>query len=343
MDVERKDNTDPFSLDFAYARGKPPEVVAILRQQPEDFRVTECLETELAGEGEHVYLNVEKKNLNTLDLVEQVARLAGVRNMDVGYSGLKDKRAVTRQWLSVYLPVDKQIDWQLLNSNNTRLLSQTRHRQKLRRGQHQSNHFCIRLTKLAGDLDSLAQRLKIIASQGVPNYFGPQRFGINANNLRAADRLLTDGYPERNKKKRGFYLSAARSYLFNSVLSARVNESSWGKVETGDIVCEHFSRTVLPTGPLWGRGRLSTSGRILDLETKVTGKHKSWCNGLEHVGLKQERRPLALTLTDFEWEIVRQQTGCVLVLQFSLPPGGYATSVVREICSTRDIHEFLIK
>ncbi len=339
MKPEASDNARPsFSLDFAFAQGNPPRAQATLRQQPEDFVVSEHLGMELSGDGEHLYLQVEKKNLNTLELVAKIARLAGVRNMDVGYAGLKDKRAITRQWFSVYLPVDKPIEWQSLNGENARLVSQTRHRQKLRRGQHQSNHFHIRLKQFSGDLAQLEARLKIIASKGVPNYFGPQRFGINANNLVSADRLLTGEYPERDRKKRGLYLSAARSYLFNKVLSARVGDSSWRDLETGDIACDGYSQSAVPSGPLWGRGRLSTWGRILDLETRVTGQHQDWCNRLEHVGLKQERRPLVLTLNNFEWEIIQENNDCILEIQFSLLPGSYATSVIREICSTRAYH-----
>jgi len=330
--------TKRYSLDFAYAQGKRPEASAILRQELEDFRVTENLGKKLTGEGEHVYLKIEKQNLNTLDVVEQISRLAGVRRMDVGYSGLKDRRAITSQWFSVYLPVEKPIEWQLLDSENARLLESTRHQQKLRRGQHQSNEFQICLRNFTGDLDELQKRLQLIADQGVPNYFGPQRFGTNGNNLESADRLFSGNYREKNNKKRGFYLSAARSYLFNAVLSERIREKTWQTVESGDITVEGAvdgsSRNALPTGPLWGRGRLKTSGRILTLETQVTDKLAGWCHGLEHTGLKQERRALVLPINDLNWEINHQPNECILMLRFSLAPGCYATSVIREICET---------
>ena len=320
-----------FPLDFAFMLGEP-KATAILRQQIEDFRVDEELGFDLSGEGEHVYLQIEKKNQNTLDVVDQIARLASVRRMDVGYAGLKDRRAITRQWFSVYLPLDDQVQWQELNNENIKLLSETRHKKKLRRGQHKANRFCICLRNLSCDVEELEERLKVVSNRGVPNYFGPQRFGINGNNLLAADKLLSGERSERNRKKRGLYLSAARSYLFNLVLSERIKDSSWHEVEEGDITSESIASEPLPTGPLWGRGRLQTSARILALESKIAERYEQWCTGLEHVGLKQERRPLSLTLNDLDWDISGKNEERLLDLRFSLPPGSYATSVIRELC-----------
>lgn len=326
-----------YSLNFAYAQGEP-SARAWLKQCPDDFKVDEYLGFELTGEGEHVYLQLQKRGLNTADLAKRIAELAGVKLMDVGYAGMKDRQAVTTQWFSLYFPKAAEPDWQLLEQDReleqVSLLGVKRHRQKLRRGQHGGNSFRIRLTQLEGGCDTLPQRLRWVADQGVPNYFGPQRFGIEGNNLAGADQLLVARRAPRSRRIRGIYLSAARAYLFNRLLSKRVAEDSWCKLEEGDIPFD-FNRNGLrqvPTGPLWGRGRALTSERIGEMELALSEEYSAWCNGLEHAGLKQERRPLCLMPEDFQWSIEEQ----CLALDFSLPVGAYATSLIREICRYQD-------
>lgn len=323
-----------YPLDFAYAQGEPP-AQAWLKQSPDDFQVDECLGFELTGEGEHVYLQLQKRGLNTADLAKRIAELAGVKLMDVGYAGMKDRHAITTQWFSLYYPKAAEPDWRLLEQEQqVRLLSVKRHRQKLRRGQHGGNGFRIRLTQLSGDSSTLPERLRLLAEQGVPNYFGPQRFGIEGNNLAGADQLLVARQAPRSRRIKGIYLSAARAYLFNRLLSNRVVENSWRRLEAGDIPFD-FNRgglSQVPTGPLWGRGRTPASERIGELERVLSEEFAAWCNGLEHAGLKQERRPLCLPPEDFHWSLEEQ----CLELDFSLPVGSYATSVIREICRYQD-------
>lgn len=318
-----------FPLDFAYAYGEPP-IEGWLKQLPEHFRVEELLGFELAGEGEHLYLQIEKRGLNSADLAGRLAKLFGVRPMDVGYAGMKDKHAVTTQWYSVYLPKTEGVASAEIELENAKVLEVTRHRHKLRRGQHQGNRFSILLTQVEGDTEVLGERLERIAANGVPNYFGPQRFGIEGNNLAVVERWFVDKKPPRGRSK-GIYLSAARSYLFNRLLSQRVADGSWCNLEAGDLCSE--AAPGLPTGPLWGRGRVKTGGRIAVLENSLAQEYAEWCEGLEHSGLQQERRPLCLPLQDLHWTLEREQ----LRLEFVLPVGCYATSVVREICCYRDM------
>ncbi|GAB3090994.1 tRNA pseudouridine(13) synthase TruD [Aestuariicella hydrocarbonica] len=310
-----------YSLDWAYAYGEPP-VSGLFRRTPEDFQVVENLGFELTGQGEHVYLHIEKRGENTDWLARQIARLAGVQNHDVGYAGLKDRHAVTRQWFSVYFPKGTEPDWSELEADTIRILAVTRHSQKLRRGAHQSNHFCIRLHELSGDLAALSERLQQVTA-GVPNYFGLQRFGHDGNNLAEANRILVDGGRIANRQKRGMMLSAARSYLFNQVLSERIKAASWTGALEGDVTTAEGEGT----GPLWGRGRALVSGACLALENRVLGDLAAWCDGLEHVGLSQERRPLLLVPQQFGSTL----EGSSLEVTFSLPPGTYATAVLREI------------
>lgn len=322
--------SDSFSLDWAYAYGKP-QVTGLFRQSPEDFQVVENLGFELTGQGEHVYLHLEKRGENTDWVARQIARFAGVQNHDVSYAGMKDRHAVTSQWFSVYFPKGSEPDWQQLESDSVRLLAVTRHTQKLRRGMHQSNHFCIRLHQLEGDLAGLPQRLERVIAGGVPNYFGLQRFGHNGNNLREANRLLVEGARMANRHKRGLILSAARSYLFNQVLSARIGNGNWDRQLDGDVA----TADGCGTGPLWGRGRPLVSAECAALETQVLQDLAGWCDGLEHVGLSQERRSLMLRPENFSGQL----DGTSLEVRFTLPPGTYATSVLREISLLQELKE----
>ncbi len=327
--------TSEFSIDWAYAYGEP-QVEGLFRRQLDDFIVDENLGFELTGSGEHVYLHIEKRGDNTAWLARQIARLADVQPMDVGYAGLKDRHGVTRQWFSVYFPKGEEPVWAEINSETVTLLSVCRHNKKLRRGSHSSNNFCIRLHELKGNLESLDERLKIVASQGVPNYFGQQRFGHDGNNLKEAQRLLVDGGKIKNRQKRGLILSAARSYLFNRVLSARVANGSWLSVLEGEPpLFEASSQTsaLLPSGPLWGRGRALCTGDCESFESTELTPLESWKDGLEHVGLSQERRLLNLLPQNFCSKLEQNS----LEVSFSLPPGTYATAILRELLVLKDV------
>ena len=323
-------------LQFNYAYGVP-SLQGWLKEQPDYFCVDELLGFELSGVGEHLYLQIEKQGLNTADVATQLAAVFAVRPLDVGYAGMKDKHAVTRQWFSLYLPKKPQLELESIRLDmaqikGVKLIAAQRHHQKLRRGQHQGNRFNITLTQLSGNLDLLSERMTAIASKGVPNYFGPQRFGINGNNLLGVQGWFVDKRPPR-RQLRGIYLSTARSFLFNRLLSARVAENSWARVEEGDLPCPLAgANTEAPTGPLWGRGRIKTSAHIAELENELAREYAQWCHGLEHSGLQQERRPLCLFLRNFQWFWENQK----LQLSFELPVGCYATSVIREICIYED-------
>jgi len=336
-----------YPLTCEYAHGGP-QIEGLLRATPAHFQVDEVLGFEPTGEGEHEFLQLRKTGLNTAQLAKQIAQLAGVKPMDVGYAGLKDRHAVTTQWFSVYRPKGAEVDWSQLENDQVELLQVSRHQQKLRRGQHAANQFRLSITECTGNFDSLEQRLEQIERQGVPNYFGPQRFGFGGGNLEAAQRLLVDKQPVRNRQLRGMYLSAARSYLFNQVLRARIEEGSWLNFEEGDVALsgDEGAAQKLPTGPLWGRGRLGSGQRIGELEAGIIGKFADWCHGLEHAGLKQERRPLCLPVTDLNWSVSNDPDSCGLdsndsnnkriEVAFSLPVGGYATSVIREVIDYRE-------
>lgn len=335
--------------DEAYALG-PPTVRGRARAAPEDFQVEEQLGFVPDGAGEHVFLQIRKRNANTDWLARQLARIAGVRPGEVSYAGLKDRHAVTTQWFSVQLPGREMPDWSGLLSDDVQLLTAVRNSRKLRRGALRGNRFTIVLRDLRGDMVALAARLTCVAAQGVPNYFGTQRFGHDGGNLDKAAALFAGSLKVRDRHVRGLYLSAARSHLFNRVLSQRIADGTWNAALPGEAMMLEGTHSVFvtdvidaaiaqrvnefdihPTGPLWGRGSLLARDAALALETAALAPFSAFRLGLENAGLAQERRALRVRVMDLVWEFPAAD---VLQVRFQLPAGSYATSVLRELIDT---------
>lgn len=288
-----------------------------LRASVEDFLVDETLAFVPTAAGEHLLLRIEKRGVNTEFLADALARTYGVPRVAVSFAGRKDRRAVARQWFSVHTVSDAEPELPA----GCELLAQTRHARKLRRGEIESNAFTIRICDLLGDRTSLGARLALLAANGVPNYFGPQRFGRDGANLARAEHYLANHRRIRvSAFERGLHLSVARAFLFNAVLAHRVADDSWRHCLPGEPL-------TTPSGPLWGRGRPPAQGRVAELEAAALHPFAHWLTPLEHVGLVQERRALALQTRAFEW----QCDGKTLELRFALGSGQYATSVLREI------------
>ncbi|HEY1090391.1 MAG TPA: tRNA pseudouridine(13) synthase TruD [Burkholderiaceae bacterium] len=294
-----------------------------------DFIVTELPLQLPSGEGEHIWLEIEKNGANTAFVALQLADATSVQERDVGYAGLKDRYAITRQWFSIRWPKGETPDLTQLQHPEFKVLSQSRHVKKLRRGDLQGNRFRIVLRDVSGDRGAIEASLKAVASHGVPNYFGPQRFGHDGGNVEQGRAMLAREIRVRNAKKKGLYLSAVRSLVFNEVLAERIQQGLWGKTLPGDALDE-AGRT---TGPLWGRGRVSTTDQAQALEMGVAERHATLCDGMEHAGLDQERRALVARPVDMSWEWPQANQ---LVLAFSLPAGNYATSVLKEILRTTE-------
>ena len=302
---------------------------AILKLLNEDFIVTELPLQRPSGEGEHIWLEVEKDGANTAFVAQRLAEAAGVQEWDVGYAGLKDRYAVTRQWFSIYLPKGEAPDLTQLQHPEFKVLSQSRHVKKLRPGDLLGNRFRIVLRDVTGDRDAIEANLKAVASHGVPNYFGAQRFGHDGGNVEQGRAMLAREIRVRNPKKKGIYLSAVRSFVFNEVLGLRIQQGLWGKALPGDVMDE----AGRPTGPLWGRGRVITTDQAQALENGVAERHATLCDGMEHAGLDQERRALVASPAEMSWEWPQADQ---LVLTFSLPAGNYATAVLNEILRTTE-------
>lgn len=337
--------TDP-TLDLPRAWGGVAGR-AELRSVPEDFRVEEVLGFEPSGEGEHLFLRVRKRDLNTAEVGRRIARVAGVRPRDVSYAGLKDRRAVTTQTFSVHLPGRADPDLSGLEDDRLEVLSADRHHRKLRRGALRGNRFRIRLRGFSGDAGLLGERLHCIAESGVPNYFGSQRFGREGGNLEGALGLFRGGRRRVPREQRSIWLSAARAFLFNRVLAERVARGDWNRPLPGEVLQPEGSNAqfradgddslesrlasgeVHPTGPLWGRkGRcLLPEGEAAELESAALDGHAEWREGLEEAGLEMDRRALRMRVAELEWSL----EGGDLVVAFFLGKGSYATVVLREI------------
>ncbi|MCZ6657232.1 MAG: tRNA pseudouridine(13) synthase TruD [Gammaproteobacteria bacterium] len=281
---------------------------AVLKRRPEDFRVFEQLHIDFSGDGEHLYLCVEKRGLETREVVKHLASHFRVMAMDVGYAGLKDKWSVARQWFSV--PTFDAAAG--LSIPGLKVVTSARHNCKLRRGRHEGNRFEIRLRNLAG--------AEIQVRDTAPNYFGQQRFGT-ANLDRARAWLHQRRQRQVSRAERGWHLSVLRSYLFNEVLAERVVAGSWCRTLPGDVLLDGKA-----TGPLWGRGRSATGAAAATLENRALAGHRAICEGLEFAGARQSRRALVAAPRD----LTVTPEGDGVVIGFTLATGAYATSFLAE-------------
>jgi tRNA pseudouridine13 synthase len=329
----------------------PAVLAARFRATPEDFRVDELPAFEPAGAGEHVLLTVEKRGLNTASVAQRLAKWAGIGEVGIGYAGMKDRHAVTSQRFTVHLPGREAPDVTKLEFTDAttgqalRVIESHRHSRKLPRGALAGNRFTLVLRDVEGERDAIEARLAAIATGGLPNYFGEQRFGRGGSNVDQARRLFAGARVKR--EERSILLSAARSEIFNAVLAARIAEGHWADGIDGDVWMLEGTHSVFgpaavseelrerarrfdvhPTGPLWGRGELRSGGAALALEMDAVAPFADLRAGLESAGMKQERRALRVRVGELAWEW--PEPG-VLRLAFALPAGAYATEVLAEL------------
>jgi len=348
---------------LSYANGKP-EVFADIKAMPEHFVVVEQMDIEPSGEGEHIWLDITKVRRNTDAVAKSLARFAGVANRDIGYSGLKDFDAVTRQWFSVWRPKGESLDWASYQFDGVTVNSIKLHSRKIKRGTHRSNRFQIRLKNLGytGSLQDLKgiieTRINSVQSRGVPNYYGPQRFGRNAGNINQALAMFNGGKKVKDRGLRSILLSSARSWLFNSVVSNRVKNENWQRLFSGEpanldstnsvftVECvdkenERLERLdIHPTAPLWGQDskRLTSAfdAELLSLEENAMLPFFDLQKGLEGARLDYQRRATRVVVKHLTWQyeqVSSNQLDCIL--DFELNRGQFATSVLRELVAVR--------
>ena len=300
------------------AHAETPPLTARLRSTPEDFRVEEILGYDADGSGEHALLWVEKREANTDWVARELAKFAGVPPLNVGYAGLKDRHAVTRQAFTVQLAGKPDPDWSTFPHAEVKVLAATRHSRKLKRGALRGNRFVLVLREVQGDRARAEEVLAEISARGVPNYFGEQRFGREGGNLAQARAMFAGRRMDR--AKRSILLSAARSHIFNAVLAARVERGAWDAPLDGEIwslagsrswfgpepftdaLAERLARgDIHPSGPLWGQGEPPSSGEVAELERELAAVNTDLVDGLVAARMDQERRALRLLPQNLTW------------------------------------------
>ena len=323
--VARRNGPGPPAESFAEAQAAwppacRPAATGVFRQVAADFRVEEELGFEPTGSGEHLYLRVRCEERTTPQAQAVLARSFGVAALDVGYAGMKDRHAVTRQWFSVRAPrfVNAEPD-----DSRVVVEARVRHGRKLRPGDHHANRFAIVVRDVRGNWQANLGR---VAERGFPNYFGEQRFGRCGANVPRALAWVRAGRPPCRRFVRALHISTLRAQIFNDVLAARVQDGSWRTCLDGDPGVPGGAQ-CRPTGPLWGRGRSRAAGTTLALERVVVERHGEATEALEFTGSRQARRALGTAAKDLVWE----QAGTDLRLGFTLPPGAYATRLLAEV------------
>lgn len=320
--------------------------IARFKKSPDDFKVEEILGFELDGEGEHLWVNARKTSMNTREVIDWLAGVFGVTARDIGHSGLKDKNAVTTQWFSLPLPIGAAIPDGLSNLAAVEIVRHVRSRKKLRIGAHRQNRFQIILRDLPEGAATIEEGLQKIVRQGFPNYFGPQRFGHGGRNVASA-RSMFSGGRKTTRFKRGIYLSAARSHLFNQVLAARIQDQSWLEILPGEVCIlngtnsifecaspddeihkRHQQMDIHASGPLHGRGDSLCTDRVQELEAHCLRDETVLMQGLEAAGLKQERRALRSVANDLSWQWLDTDA---LRIDVTLQRGVYATALLGEL------------
>jgi tRNA pseudouridine13 synthase len=325
----------------------PPPAHGRIRTRPEDFQVEELLGFTADGSGAHLLLYVEKRGANSGWVAAALARVGQVAAREVGFSGHKDRDAVTRQYMT--LPGSARAPaggWTGFEGEGFRVLSAMPHGRKLRTGTHRANRFRIAIRALLGDHGAIDARLRDIARGGVPNYFGPQRFGRDGANLATARNWAAGGSPPRERAARSFALSAARSRLFNDVLARRVAERSWDILLPGDAAILDGSRSwfrveaidetlrarcraldLHPSGPLHGRGSSPVADRPAVLERQLATDEVALVRLLEDAGLAHERRSLRVPVRELRFRFEPE----AIEIEFELPRGAFATAVLHEL------------
>jgi tRNA pseudouridine13 synthase len=336
-----------------YLTASVPALGGRIRSSPEDFLVEERPLYLPCGAGEHLYIRVTKRGLSTPDLLLRLSSQLHVKVQTIGVAGLKDAQAVTTQMVS--LQGVKADTVAALPTDDRLLVLEVlgRHRNRLRKGHHAGNHFRLMIRDIReGTGDSLGQLFDELSRRGVPNYFGPQRQGRAGTNFQLGAELLQDAGRRNNmsRSKRVWFMNAYQSHMFNRIVAKRIEsidrvfQGDWAmKMENGacfpveqpEVEQPRADRfEISPTGPLFGSRAPWATGYPGEIERAVAvdlgttpellSKAGSEC------GFRGERRALRVRLNELSWAL----EGSVLNLSFWLPPGSYATSVLREIIKT---------
>jgi tRNA pseudouridine13 synthase len=333
-----------------------PGTGGVLSRSPGDFRVREIPAYSPSGEGEHLFVRFEKRELNTPDAVTAIARALGVDPRGAGWAGLKDRHAVTEQWAS-FAGADAGRAL-ALELEGIRVLEAVRHPHKLRTGHLRGNAFEVVVRGAGSRLDAARAIIARLERDGVPDYFGEQRFGRGGDNAARARRwLLEGGRAPRSRFDKKLLVSALQSLLFNDALAERIRDGLLGRAVLGDVlkkedtgglfVCEDVATDdaraarfeVSATGPMFGARMRAAAAEAGEREARVLARHgitKEHVAGWSRWG-EGTRRPFRVRLADPRVEA----RGEDLHLAFGLPKGAFATVVVREVTKNRPLSEGL--
>jgi tRNA pseudouridine13 synthase len=322
---------------------------AVLKAEPGDFRVSEELGFEPVGEGEHLFLQIEKDGLGTHELITRVAQDFELSPRLIGYSGLKDKHAVTRQWLSLHMP-GQPAPAKVPGGESYRILQQVRHHKKLRPGTHKANLFEIRLREIGQLPEQTRAQMDCVVKQGFANYFGAQRFGRKQDNVEQA--LAQLGKRRLQRSRKSLLLSSLRSYLFNQILARRIDLGYWQEPVDGDVfmlrgshsifsqpldellVARYQQLDVANTASLYGAGRNLMSGMPRAIEDELFAEREDITRCLDQQGAKLQMRSLRATVDDFSYDF--DAGAKTLLVKLKLPSGCYVTSMLEHFIDLRD-------
>ena len=330
-------------MKLNYLLGKPQQA-GRLKAEFADFIVREELGYPLAGEGEFVAVKVRKTNANTLFVGEQLAKFVGISAKNMSYAGLKDRHAVTEQWFCLHLAGKETPDFSAFECEGVEILEVTRHNRKIRTGALEGNYFELLLRDVV-ETDELKQRLNQLQAVGFPNYFTEQRFGRDGHNLTQAQRWASGEISVKDRKKRSFYLSAARSEVFNLVVSQRIADQQMQTILSGDYLQLAGSNSffevkekdlvqsqqrldendVLLTAPLIGENSLEQKGN--EREKAIVAQHENLISLMKKERMNTARRAMLCKPQDLRWQFEPEG----LRITFFLNSGSYATGLVREL------------
>jgi len=333
-------------VDLPYLTADLAGTGGVLRTTDDDFLVDEEPAYAPSGTGDHVFVHVEKRGLTTPMAVAAIAHALGVNDRDIGVAGMKDRRAVTRQWLSLPPPVTPEAALALAVPD-VQVLAAIRHGHKLRTGHVRANRFRLRVRgtdhTAAGRANAILERLA--RPPGAPNWYGEQRFGRDGDNAARGRALLTGGRG-RDRKHDRLMISALQSELFNAWLVARVADGLYARVITGDVLhkqpggmftCEDaavdeprlLAGELVATGPMFGDKMRRAAGLAGEREDAILAaaglEHDSW-HAVRQIA-EGTRRDASIQVAD----VAVEAEADAIVVAFTLPGGAYATAVMREV------------
>ena len=345
--------------DIPYLTAETPGTGGVIRTEIDDFIVDEVPAYEPCGDGEHTYFGIEKRDITTMDVANQVAQKLSLRPRDVSFAGRKDAHAIARQSFCVHNVPLETIE--ALELDNARVLWVSRHRNKLRMGHLRGNRFTIRIRDVTQNAAARTEAiLERLVRRGVPNAYGPQRFGSHGDNQIVGYHLLrhdTEALKAlriRRPRRRmfDFYISALQSSLFNQVVAARINAGTLDTVITGDIAKKEDTGGIFTvedteaerpraaaweisaTGPMYGYKMMQAQADAGEIETHVLAAVGITLEDFRSVKAQGVRRPMRYNPKDLAWKMDGDDQ---LVISFFAPKGSFATMLLRELMKTEDV------